>query len=531
MKKKHVLLVLGLSIALAVGAAGCGSTSSDSASADASGAPMGSGDAMGPGDASGGPGGMPGGMGSGDAAGFGGGANTQSFDYDGEYSGTLTADGEEVESDGETIEATETDVNGILVENGGTATVTNATVSKSGDDTDGDNCNFYGVNAIALSVGEDSTLYISDSRLTADSEGSNALFATDSGTIYASGVTISTTSNSSRGLDATYDGTIIADSMTISTEGDHCATIATDRGGGTVSATNSTLTTEGSGSPILYSTGDIEVSGIVGTASGSQVAGMEGYNTIIIDDSDLESTLTGLTGSDPVANAVIIYQSTSGDAETSTGSVALFQATDSTLTSAVEDGAFFYVTNTSTNIVLSNTTLDYDSESSNLLQAEGNDSNGWGTSGSNGATVTFTALGETIDGTISVDTISYADVYLLDGTTWTGATEITENSDATEETDEQITINVSSDSTWVVTESCTVSSLNVEDGGKIVDEDGNTVSIVVDGKTVVEGDSDITVTVEGDYSTTVETDEDNEVSTDTVDRSAFDDYYGTSTQF
>ena len=245
--------------------------------------------------------------GEGDASGFGGGANTTTFDYSGSYSGTLTADGSEESSDGETIASDSADVNSALAENGGTLTITNGSLTKSGDDPDGDSCNFYGLNSILLSVNEDSMAYISDSSLTADSEGSNAIFATDSGTVYANNVTINTSSDNSRGLDATYGGTIIANLMDITTLGEHCASIATDRGGGSISATNSTLSTAGSGSPLLYSTGDIEVNNVTGTATGSQIAGMEGLNTILIYNSDLTSTITSATASDPIANGIIIY--------------------------------------------------------------------------------------------------------------------------------------------------------------------------------------------------------------------------------
>lgn len=468
---------------------------------------------------------------SGEAGSFGGGANTTTFDYSGSYSGALTADGEEISSDGETVSTETVDENAALAENGGTLTITNDTLTKSGSDEDGDSCNFYGVNSILLSVGEDSMAYVSDSSLSADSTGSNAIFATDSGTVYANNVTIETSESNSRGLDATYGGTIVANLMDIATVGDHCASIATDRGGGSISVTNSTLSTAGSGSPLLYSTGDIQVSNVEGTATGSQIAGMEGLNTILIYNSDLESTITSATASDPVANGVIIYQSTSGDAETTTGDRATFNAVDSTLTSSIESGAMFYVTNTSANIVLSGTTLDFDSENVNLLQVEGNDSNSWGTAGSNGGTVTFTAYGETLSGDVSVDTISALDFYLLDGTTYTGAFTITENSVNTNATDSPITVNVSSDSTWVVTEDTTISALNAEDGATIVDESGKTVTIVANGETVVSGDSSITVTVSGDYSTTVTTDDNNELSDSYIDRTAFDDYYGISTGF
>ena len=478
----------------------------------------------------GGDGGTPPDKPDGEGGGFGGGANTMTYDYSGEVSGAIEADGTENSASNETITSDTADVNAALSENGGTLTLDGVTLEKSGDDTDGDNCNFYGINSISLTVGEGSTTVIKDSTLNAASEGSNAVFATDSGTAYIYNSTITTSADNSRGLDATYSGTVIGDSLNISTQGDHCATLATDRGGGNVSLTNSTLSTAGSGSPLLYSTGDIEVDNVTGTATGSQIAGMEGLNTIIILNSDLTSTVTGKTASDPVADAVIIYQSTSGDAETSTGEKALFQAVDSTLTSAITSGAFFYVTNTTADIYLSGTELNYDSDAADLIYIAGNDANSWGTAGSNGGDVVFTLSDETVSGDVTVDTISVLDMYLLDGTTWTGSAGIETNSNGST-SDSPITINVDSSSKWVVTENSTISSLNVEDGGQIVDESGKTVSIVVNGETVVTGDSDITVTVTGSYSTTVTTTSENEMTTDYIDRSEFDSTYGTDTEF
>lgn len=516
-----------------------------------------------------------------------GGPNTQSYDYTGTLSGKLTADGEEVSSDNEAISTSTVDENAALVENGGTLKITNGKLQKSGDDTNGDNCNFYGINSILLAVGEKSKAYISNSALASNSEGSNAIFATDGASVYSEKNSITTSKGNSRGLDATYGGTIIADDMTIQTAGDHSASLATDRGGGNISVTNSTLNTSGSGSPLIYSTGAIEVSGVTGTAEGSQIAGMEGLNHIKIYDSELSSTITDKTASDPVANGVIIYQSTSGDADTSTGERAQFQAVDSTLRSKIESGAMFYVTNTSADILLSGTTLDFDSTKAKLLQIEGNDANNWGRAGANGGDVTFTGLGETLTGDISIDSISSLDLYLLDGTTYTGQIQSVanagssnadgdtkqngdaaakgadgQNSDQTadqsgdatakgaagqngDQTDGQsngagsasdgsaatITVNLDQASTWVVTGDTTVFALNAEDGAQIVDEDRKTVSIIADGTTVVKGDSDLTVTVTGSYSQNVTTSEANTISATTIDRDGFDDYYGTSTAF
>ena len=462
--------------------------------------------------------------------GQGAGADTMAYDYTGTLSGILVADGTESDSTSTTV-STAKDVNAALVQNGGTLTLDAATLQKSGDDTDGDSCNFYGVNSILLAVGERSTATVQRSTLSATSEGSNGIFATDGATALAYQDEIATTAGNSRGLDATYGGKILASELSISTEGDHCAALATDRGGGTVSVTASDLSTAGSGSPLLYSTGDVEVSGVTGTATGSQIAGMEGLNTILIEDSDFTSTMTEATASDPMADAVIIYQSTSGDAESTTGETAKFQAADSTLSSSIQSGSFFYLTNTSADIVLSNTTLDFDSDAAALLTAEGNSSNNWGSAGSNGATVRFAAIGETLSGKISADAISSADDYLTGGTTWTGAADI-EQSSAGSTSETPLSVSVDGTSSWAVTADSTVSNLTLADGATVVDSSGNDVQIVdASGKVLRSGTSDVTVTVEGSYGTAYDASSAGTLATSTADRSAFDEAFGTDTSF
>lgn len=169
---------------------------------------------------------------------------------------------------------------------------------------------YSGSYSVSLTVGEDSTAVIDGTDITASRSGSNGVFATDSGTALVNDTSIETMADNSRGLDATYGGTISANKITADTQGGHSAIVATDRGGGSISLADATLST--AGSPLLYSTGDIQVNNVSGTSSGSQIAGMEGLNTILIKDSTLESTVTGKTASDPIANGIIIYQSTSG---------------------------------------------------------------------------------------------------------------------------------------------------------------------------------------------------------------------------
>lgn len=302
--------------------------------------------------------------------------------------------------------------------------------------------------------------------------------------------------------------------------------VATDRGGGNISVDGGTISTEGSGSPIVYSTGDIEVSDVTGTASESQLVGMEGLKTVLIRNSTLSSSQTGKTASDPVADGVIIYQSTSGDAESTTGEAATFQAVDSKLSSAIQSGSMFYLTNTSADVVLKNTELDFASSAARLLYAAGNDANNWGQVGSNGATVKFTGIGQQLAGDVVADTISSVDLHLTEGTTWAGAASIEQNA-AGSTSDAPMTVNIDGSSQWTVTADSTVSSLNVAEGAKVVDADGKTVTIVAGGQTVVQGDSGLTVTVTGSYSTDYDASEAGSLTSEAIDRTAYDDAFGT----
>ncbi|MCD7894767.1 MAG: hypothetical protein LUG60_13855 [Erysipelotrichaceae bacterium] len=371
--------------------------------------------------------------------------------------------------DDQDLTSTNEDENVVLVSDGGDLTLTNSTITKeSGDTSDTESSEFYGLNA-AILVQEDSTLSISDTDISTSAQGANGIFATgEDASINVSNVTITTTEDSSRGLDATYGGTITADNVEISTSGSHCAAVATDRGEGTITVTNSILNTAGKGSPSIYSTGNITVSDSTGTATDASCAVIEGKNSITINNTTLYAQGVGRTD-DGIDNCgVMIYQSQSGDADEGTGT---FTAIDSTLTiledSTVYDTTpMFFVTNTDAIINLENTTLNYGS--GKLIVVSGNDGE-WGSVGSNGGNLTFNATNQTLTGDISVDEYSTLSL-VLKSSTLTG----TVNSDNTAS---QLDISLDGSSKWVVTGNSYITSLNLEDEDDLscIDDNGYTI--------------------------------------------------------
>lgn len=309
------------------------------------------------------------------------------------------------ESLNETYESSNSDESVILVKNAGELTLENAIVNKnSGDSSNTENSEFYGINSGIL-VTSNSTAKITNTTITTNAKGSNAVFSTGTDSkIYISDSTITTTgSSSARGLDATYGGYIEADNVIIKTQGGSCATLATDRGEGTVIANNSNLETNGSGSPIIYSTGDISIDNTEGVANASQMVVIEGKNSATVTNSTLKATGKGNRG-DVDQAGIMIYQSMSGDASVGTGN---FTAKDSSLSIVstsdyYKTAPMFFITNTDAIINLENTTLSYGSNI--LISAKGTSE--WGTSNSNGGNLTFNANNQTLVGNIEIDNIS-----------------------------------------------------------------------------------------------------------------------------
>ncbi|MBR3134622.1 MAG: hypothetical protein IKG56_04085 [Clostridia bacterium] len=334
----------------------------------------------------------------------GGGGQSSSSAENVETNGAKTVDGIE-ETLTENYETSTSDESAILVQNGGNATINGITITKAGGDSSNtENSEFYGVNSGIL-VKSNSTATIKNTTISTNAKGSNAVFSTGTNSkVYISDSTITTTgSSSSRGLDATYGGYIEADNVNIKTQGGSCATLATDRGEGTVIAKNSKLETNGAGSPIIYSTGNISITNTTGTSNGSQMVVIEGKNSATVDNSTLVCSGKGNRG-DTDQCGVMIYQSMSGDASQGTGT---FTAKNSSMeisssSNYYKTAPMFFITNTDAVINLTNTKLSYGSNI--LISSKGTSE--WGKTGSNGGNLTLNSTNQELKGNIEVDNIS-----------------------------------------------------------------------------------------------------------------------------
>lgn len=394
---------------------------------------------------SGGPGGGPGGPG---GPGGGPGASASSVTYVGATEITSAAQLE----DGVYL-SDSADENAVLISTDEAVSLVNPTVTKSGDSDGGDSCNFYGLNAAILAK-DGTTVTITGGTVTSDADGANGVFSYggnggqngaegDGTTVNISDTVITTTGDGSGGIMTTGGGITNASNLTVTTSGRSSAAIRTDRGGGTVNVSGGSYTSNGLGSPAIYSTAAITVENAALTSNLSEGVCIEGMNSITLTDCDLTANNTQCNGNATFLDTIMIYQSMSGDADSGTSA---FTMTGGSLTS--KNGHMFHVTNTHAVITLNGVNL-FNKDAENVLLSVCDD--GWNGAENNAE---LYAAAQELEGTILVGSNSKLTLSLTDGSQFTGCVsgEI-ENSKDTSVSAEVGTVSVTLDetSTWILT--------------------------------------------------------------------------------
>jgi hypothetical protein len=334
-----------------------------------------------------------------------------------------------VTKSGVTYTATSSNASAVFVDNSGKLTLNNSTIKKSGDSSSNDESSFYGLNAAVLAKGG-STITMSGGTITASGTGSNGAFATESGsTVNLSDLTIYASGGGAHGVMATQGGVMNLTNVNMTTTSSNSGAIATDRGSGTITATGGKVATTGTDSPGIYSTGKITVSEADVSATSSEAAVIEGSNSITLKNVKLSTSVASKWG-------IMIYQSFSGDAEGSTGT---FTMSGGTLTCSASTSPLFYVNNATGVISLTGVTV---SNASNVLINAAANSR-WGTSGSNGGKIVFTAVSQSLSGNVVADSISTVNLALKTGSTLSGAIN-------SANTAKNITLSLDSSSKWIV---------------------------------------------------------------------------------
>ena len=364
------------------------------------------------------------------------------------------------------------DENALRVD-GAAAALDGVTVNKTAGNTSStENGDFYGMNAGLLAT-DSADVTIKNATVNTSAQNGNGIFAYGSGTkVSVSDSTIKTTADNSGGIMTTGGASLAASNLTVETDGNSAAAIRSDRGGGTVSVSGGSFTSNGTNSPAVYSTADISVEDATLTANGSEALVIEGNNSLKLTDCTVSGNMSDTDGasSDENVHNVMIYQSMSGDADDGMSTLTM---DGGTLTG--NNGDMFYVTNTGTTISLSKVTVDQQDEEGAFLRVSGNSaSKGWGTAGQNGGQVTMNMDDMALTGDIAVDSISTLDLTLSNNTTYEGSINIVDNAEGGTAVDNNAVVTVEAGSTWKLTGDCTVTSVNNEG---TIDYNGYTITL------------------------------------------------------
>ncbi len=376
---------------------------------------------------------------------------------------------------GEIYTGTTADENALLIATSEEVTITNPTVTKTGDSDGGDNCNFYGLNAAVL-VKDGSTTTITGGTLTSDADGANGIFsyggnggrngaAGDGTTVIIRDTKIVTTGDGSGGIMTTGGGITYAYNLDVTTGGRSSAAIRTDRGGGTVVVDGGTYTSNGLGSPAIYSTADITVSNATLTSNLSEGVCIEGLNSITLNNCNLTANNTKCNGNATFFDTIMIYQSMSGDAASGTSH---FTMTGGSLTS--KSGHVFHVTNTNAVITLNGVEITNEDAANILLSVS---ADGW-SGGSNIAELK--GIAQKLNGIIKVGSDSTLTINLTEGSTLEGSIDGTITNAKGENVSTEvgtISVTLDSTSTWTLSADSYVTEFN-----------GNAANVISNGYTL-----------------------------------------------
>ena len=354
--------------------------------------------------------------------------------------------------------------NALLV-SGGTSSINNITVNKTGDESSEDS-DFYGTNA-AIFAYNDAILTLKGGKIITNASHANAVFAYGNSTINISNATINTTGNNSGGVMVTGGGTLNANNLTVKTTGNSAASIRSDRGGGNLIVKGGTYETNGMGSPAIYSTANIKVSDATLTSTASEGVVVEGANSVTLNNVKLTDTNNTLNGNSETYKNIFLYQSMSGDADEGNAS---FTAKNSTITT--NKGDTIFVTNTTATINLDNNTIV--NKDGDFLRIQ---TGKWGNSGSNGGNVTLNMTNQKVNGNVIVDSISTLSMSLKNGSVLVGSID-------KENQAKKVDLTLSSDSILSLTADTYVDSLTNEDSNNSNIYSNGKYKLYVNGKEV-----------------------------------------------
>ena len=338
-----------------------------------------------------------------------------------------------------TVSTSGTSANGVMASSGGTATLASVVVKTTGDGSDG-----------VQATGSGSSI-TSTSGTVVNTSGASAIgaYATSGGSLALTGSQISTTGANATGVQADIGTGTQGGAATLS--GGSVTTGAASADGLLASGTTSTIkagnalavTTSGtSANGVMASDGGAAtLASVVVRTTGAEADGLVAQNGGSVTDTSSSISSAAANGATADSGGILTLNVTTLKGTTSGIVTSDTLANGATNTVTVTGGS---VTSTTGPAFLANGgTADITVQNGTTVTA----GNGTLLNLTNGSNVTFTASGENLTGNIFSDAASAGDIFLTNHTTLTGYID-------------PVAMTIDNTSTWNVTASSTLSSLN-----------------------------------------------------------------------
>jgi hypothetical protein len=360
--------------------------------------------------------------------------------------GAVTVSSTETLTD-QTITASDTDESGILVTSGGSLSITNSTITTTGNTSNSDSSSFFGKNAGILVTTKGAITKLDSCKITTSGKGANGVFAYGSGTIVMSNDTINCTGGYAHGIMCSGGGTITVTNCYAKTTLNNGSVIATDKGSGTITISGGYYEADGQDAAGIYSTGKITASDASFKSGTNTGCIIEGSNSIVLTNCTVTAKTKGIK----------LFQSGSGDAD---GVLGVFTMTNGTLTTSA--GPLIYGTNANGTATLTNVSTTNSSDT--LIWVD--------SASKGGGKVHLIAKNQVLKGTANSDAYSSFSIKLQDTSSWTGSANTLKKS-------KSVSITLDSTSTWTLTANSYVDTMvdAAISGTKVSNITGNNYNI------------------------------------------------------
>ena len=325
----------------------------------------------------------------------------------------------------------------VLVISSGTSNFNNCTFNKSGDSTYSE-ANVYGTNAAIIVY--DGTLNLDNGKISSDGKNASGIFAYESGNIKINNVTIDTLNDNSSGIVSSQGGNIEANNLTVKTNGIDSSAINSSGDNSKIVVNGGSYETNGKNSPIVYSSGSIIINDASLSSLTSSGVNIFGNGNVTFKNVKLDDTNNMYGDNANSYRNIFIYQTSDIKNEV------YFSSNDSSI--ITNNGDTFYITNSKANINLFNNVISNNNGNFMTIRADA-----LGTTGENGGNVILSMNNQVIEGNFIVDSVSSLKIDLKNNSNIEGS--INEHNES-----KDISVSISDDSSWTLTEDSYISSLN-----------------------------------------------------------------------